>query len=169
MSPNDLSDVPVSPGWALNLKTMHDSSLPIDQRLGAGFGASLATDSYIAFLARLARMAGMTWDEIAARLQVTRQTAYARYGQGLPEGDRTIIRLVTGVVHPEGVAVWYGLEDDRPGDRNYAHSRAECATAYKLARARADARAKELGPDTFVDDSGIDRGSGVFWDIYVGV
>jgi hypothetical protein len=165
---HDLGDFPISPGWAINLKTMHDNTLSYSERLGAGFGASVNTESYIGYLARTARMAGMTWDEIAAPLQITRQTAYARYGQGLPaDDDPTLIRLVTGVVHPGGVAVWYGLEDDLPGERNYAHTRGECANAYQLARARADARATELGPSAFVDDSGIDRGSGFFWDFYV--
>jgi hypothetical protein len=168
MNTNDLSDVPLSPNWAANLKAMHDGSLLIAQRLGAGLSVSANTEHYIAYLARLGRMAGMTWDEISAPLQITRQTAYARYGQGLPADDRATVRVVTGVVHPEGNAVWYGLEDDLPGERNYAHSRAECATAYLLARARADARVRELGPDAIVDDSGIDRGSGVFWDLYVG-
>lgn len=168
MNDVDLSDLPLSPAWAINLKAMHDSSRTIAERLGAGLSVSVNTESYVAYLARMGRLAGMTWDEIAAPLQITRQTAYSRYGQGLPADDFPIVRVITGVVQPEGNAVWYGLEDDLPGDRNYAHSRAECAGAYKLARARADARAKQLGPGTLVEDSGIDRGSGVFWDIYVG-
>jgi hypothetical protein len=116
-------------------------------------------------LAHEARANGATWEDIASALSITKQAAHARFGP--PEG-LTIVTMVTGVVHPERNAVWYGLDTDTPSERNYAHSREECADAYKLARARADARAQELGPSVLVNDGGIDRGSGTFWDLYIG-
>jgi hypothetical protein len=120
-----------------------------------------------------ARDNGASWADIGVALGLSKQGAYHRFtGEDMPadqRGDtRPILQMVTGVVHPDGNAVWYGLPDDLPGDRNYAYTRAECATAYQLARTRADVRAKELGPDVIVDDGGIDRGSGLFWDLYVG-
>ena len=118
-----------------------------------------------------ARNGGASWADIGAALGLSKQGAYHRFtGAEMPtnDGGRPIVPIVTGGVHPEGNAVWYGLPDDLPGERNYAYSRDDCATAYQLARARADTRAKQLGSDAIVNDAGIDRGSGVFWDLYIG-
>jgi hypothetical protein len=148
---------------------MYDEGLSIPERLAASLSVTVNIDNYVRYLAVRGRVSGMTWEEVATPLQVTRQTAYARYGNGLPDDAQPVVRVTTGVVHPDGNAVWYGLEGDLPRERNYAYSRPECETAYRLARARADARVKELGPAATVDDGGIDRGSGLFWDLYVGL
>jgi hypothetical protein len=116
-------------------------------------------------LANEARANGATWDDIARALSITKQAAHARFG---PSETPTFVTMVTGVVQPERNAVWYGLDSDTPSERNYAHSREECAAAYQLARARAEARAHSLGPSVLVNDGGIDRGSGAFWDLYIG-
>ena len=168
MSANDDTALPLAPNLAVNLRAMYDDGLPVRDRLGAALSVTAHVDGYIKYLASLGRISGMTWEEIAAPLQITRQTAYARYGNGLTDDPTPTVRMLSGVAHPDRNAVWYGLADDLPRERNYAHSRDECAAAYRLARARADARAKELGPGALVDDGGIDRGSGLFWDLYVG-
>jgi hypothetical protein len=84
MKTDDLSDVHLSPNMVSNLRAMHNDTLPIAQRLGAGLGVTANAESYITYLARMGRLTGMTWEEIAAPLQITRQTAYARYSHGLP-------------------------------------------------------------------------------------
>jgi len=84
MNNNDFSDVPLDPNLAANLRAMYDDALPLEQRLGAGLAVTLNAERYITSLARMARVGGKTWEEIAAPLGITRQTAYARYGHGLP-------------------------------------------------------------------------------------
>jgi hypothetical protein len=78
-----------------------------------------------------------------------------------------VIDVLSGV-NPLEHAVWYGLEGDTASERNYAYSRDDCAAAFKRARARAEARASRLGPGAVVNDGGVDRGSGVLWDLYIG-
>jgi hypothetical protein len=162
MGANDLRDVPLSPGLSVNLRAMHDNDLPVELRLSAALSVSVNVNNYTAYLARTARVSGKTWDEIAAPLQISRQTAYARYGESTP-----ILHMVTGV-HPDRNAVWYGLEGDLPHERSYAHTRNECPAAYAMARARAEALAAGIGPHTMINDGGIDRGQGTFWDLYIG-
>jgi hypothetical protein len=84
MKTDDLRDVPLSPAMISNLRAMYDDHLPIAQRLGAGLSVRSNADSYITYLARMGRLSGMTWEDIAGPLQITRQTAYARFGHGLP-------------------------------------------------------------------------------------
>jgi len=84
MNSNDLSDVALSQNLAVNLRAMHDDGRSLTDRLGAGLSVTANVDRYVTYLARTARATGMTWDEIAAPLQITRQTAYARYGHGDP-------------------------------------------------------------------------------------
>jgi hypothetical protein len=80
----DFTDLPLSPNLVVNLRAMYDDSLPIQERLGAGLAVTLNVENYVAYLARTGRVAGKTWEEIASPLGITRQTAYARYGHGLP-------------------------------------------------------------------------------------
>jgi hypothetical protein len=114
-------------------------------------------------LADTARRNGQSWSDLASQLDVTKQAVQQRFTRKEP----TVINMLTGR-HPSGDAVWYGLEGDTPRDWNYARSRAECAAAYRLARGRAEERARQLGGTVLINDGGIDRGSGLFWDLYIG-
>ena len=164
-----MNSIPITPlpadayrDWlTIGQMTMHP---PLD-RLKASESLRRHLRSFETELANEARARGATWEDIATALSITKQAAHARFG---PSGTPTFVTMVTGVVHPERNAVWYGIETDSPSERNYAHSRAECADAYALARARAEVHARSLGPSVLVNDGGIDRGSGTFWDLYIG-
>ena len=162
MDASDLTGVRLSPSLIVNLAAMHDDDLSIDQRLAAALSVSVNVDAYTAFLARLARASGRTWDDIAAPLHITRQTAYARYASK----ETTMINMLTGS-HPTDSAMYYALDSDTPADWDWARSRDDCPAAYSSARERAEARARELGGDVLINDGGIDRGSGLFWDLYI--
>jgi len=82
MTGKDFSDVALSQNLTVNLRAMHNDDLPLVDRLGAGLSVMANVEHYITYLARTGRVTGMTWDEIAAPLQIPRQTAYARYGHG---------------------------------------------------------------------------------------
>lgn len=140
-----------------------DTRLPAIERLTAARSLRRALRNLERSLAMTTRAEGTSWTDVARALEVSRQGAQQRLTSPL----RPIVSVLTGADHLNH-RVWYGLKDDAPGDRNYAYSRDECAAAYRLARARAEAKARSLGPDGIVDDGGIDRGSGTFWDLYIG-
>jgi len=82
----NLNDLPLSPALVANLRAMYDDQLTVTERLAAALSVRANVENYTTFLAGVGRVSGMTWDEIAAPLQITRQTAYARFGHGLPAG-----------------------------------------------------------------------------------
>jgi hypothetical protein len=63
-----------------NYEGMLDRSAPTLNRLGALYSFSINLESFKALLIRTARNEGATWDEVAARLGVTRQAVQKRYG-----------------------------------------------------------------------------------------
>ena len=108
-NPNDLSDLPLSPYLVINLRAMYNEGLPIAERLGAGLSVTANVEHYIAFLALLGRVSDMTWEDIAKPLQITRQTAQARFGHGLPAQAltraeaETALEEITALVNEAGL------------------------------------------------------------------
>jgi hypothetical protein len=161
MSPPDTTALTqaMADAWAL----LTDNAIPPIDRLRAARSLKANLGPLEKALAKEARRNGQSWTDLASQLDVTKQAVQQRFTREEPP----VINMLTGR-HPSGDAVWYGLEGDTPGDWNYARSREECAAAYRLARGRAEKRARQLGGTVLINDGGIDRGSGLFWDLYIG-
>jgi hypothetical protein len=136
---------------------------PLD-RLRASEWLRRALRSFEANVAVECRSLGSSWHTMAEELGITKQAAFERFAR---TDASPVVHILTGVDRLRN-AVWYGLEGDTPAERHYAHTRDECMEAYQLARRRADAIVEQLGPPAVVNDGGIDRGSGTFWDLYMG-